>query len=268
MEEVMARAFVIRPFGKKKDSAGKEFDFEAIHARVIGPALTANGFDGSTTGEIIDAGNIREDMFSLILEADLVVCDMTVLNANVFYELGIRHALRRKRTLLIRQKDAQDSPPFDVLTDRYHVYDVADAEAMAKLTAAIEATLRSESPTDSPIFKMLPDLAEADPATVQVVPLDFWEEVGRARAATSKGWLRLLADDIHGLRFERPALQLVAAGQWDLNDYVGARKTSEAIRAIQPDDVTANLALANVYERLSRRSPKQAELLTLSDQAI
>src|SRR5262249_32373183 len=100
----MARAFVIRPFDKKKDSAGKEFDFEAIHAAVIGPARGEARLEGSTTGEIIDAGNIREDMFSLILEADLVVCDITILNANVFYELGIRHALRRRRTLLVKHK--------------------------------------------------------------------------------------------------------------------------------------------------------------------
>jgi hypothetical protein len=33
-------------------------------------------------------------MFSLIIQADLVVCDITAHNANVFYELGIRHALR------------------------------------------------------------------------------------------------------------------------------------------------------------------------------
>ena len=45
-------------------------------------------------------GDIRADMFALILEADVVVCDLTILNANVFYELGIRHALRKKRTIM------------------------------------------------------------------------------------------------------------------------------------------------------------------------
>jgi hypothetical protein len=60
----MARAFVIRPFDKKKDATGREFDFEAIHEQVIGPALEAAGLAGSTTGEVIDSGNIREDMCS------------------------------------------------------------------------------------------------------------------------------------------------------------------------------------------------------------
>lgn len=41
-------------------------------------------------------------MFALILEADIVVCDLTIHNANVFYELGIRHALRKKHTVLLK----------------------------------------------------------------------------------------------------------------------------------------------------------------------
>jgi len=96
----MQRAFVIRPFGKKADASGTAIDFEQIHDRLIAPALKDAGLGGGTTGEIIDAGNVREDMFSLIIEADLVVCDITVHNANVFYELGIRHALRKRRTVL------------------------------------------------------------------------------------------------------------------------------------------------------------------------
>src|SRR5262245_28785702 len=147
----MARAFVIRPFGKKKDSAGKEFDFEAIHTGVIGPALTESGFAGSTTGEIIDAGNIREDMFALILEADLIVCDITILNANVFYELGIRHALRRRRTLLIKHTGSADSPPFDLLTDRYLAYDLTDAAASTTMTQKIEAPVLAGMSAYGPI---------------------------------------------------------------------------------------------------------------------
>ena len=71
----MARAFVIRPFGKKKDSSGLEIDFERVHEELIDPSLKATGLGGGTTGEIVDSGNIREDMFALILEADLVVMD-------------------------------------------------------------------------------------------------------------------------------------------------------------------------------------------------
>jgi hypothetical protein len=264
----MARAFVIRPFDKKKDSAGKELDFERVHNKLIGPALEATRLSGSTTGEIVEAGNIREDMFSLILEADLVICDITIHNANVFYELGIRHALRKRRTVLIKGGATADSTPFDVLTDRYLPYDIDNpAEAREKLVAMIEATLQSDRETDSPIFRMLPTLPEADPSSVQVVPLDFREEVDHARAVKSKGWLRLLAQDVRGRRFEWIGLQLVASAQWDLKDYEGARESLEAIRETHRDNVAASLALANIYERLYR-DEKKPEILRASDHAI
>ena len=264
----MTRAFVIRPFGKKKDTFGRELDFERVHHELIDPALKATTLSGSTTGEIVEAGNIREDMFSFILEADLVICDVTIHNANVFYELGIRHALRKKRTLLIKGSPAADSPPFDLLTDRYLSYDI-DNPGLAKplLIETIAATLRSDRETDSPVFQMLPTLPEADPSTVQAVPFDFREEVDRARAAQSKGWLRLLAQDVRSQRFQWIGLQLVAFAQWDLKDYEGARESLEAIRDTHWDNVAASLALANIYERLSRNG-KQPELLTASDQAI
>src|SRR4051812_28139711 len=115
----MQRAFIIRPFGTKKDSAGKEIDFERVHNDLIAPALEAAGLAGGTTGEIVEPGNIREDMFALIIEADLVVCDITIHNANVFYELGIRHALRKTRTVMIKGRPIAEDTPFDILTDRY-----------------------------------------------------------------------------------------------------------------------------------------------------
>jgi hypothetical protein len=77
----MQRAFIIRPFGTKKDLAGRDIDFDHIQAVLIEPALKAVGLGGATTGEIIEAGNIREAMFGLILEGDIVVCDMTIHNA-------------------------------------------------------------------------------------------------------------------------------------------------------------------------------------------
>jgi hypothetical protein len=199
------RAFVIRPFGKKPISPEVTIDFDLTHEKLIAPALEAAGLAGGTTGEIIDAGNIREDMFALIIEADLVVADITIHNANVFYELGIRHALRKRSSVMIKGNPVKDSTPFDLLTDRYVPYCITDPrKACAELTAALLATMASERETDSPIFKMLPRLREADPDTIQVVPTDFTEELGRARAAKSRGWLRLLADDIRGQRFEGP----------------------------------------------------------------
>jgi hypothetical protein len=137
----MMRAFIVRPFGVKKD-----VDFDAVERELIGPALDQVGITGRTTGEIVSQGNIREDMFRLLLTADLVIADLSIHNANVFYELGLRHSLRDKHTVLVRA--AVDDVPFDLLTDRYLPYDPKNPAASGeKLSAAIRASLASESPT-------------------------------------------------------------------------------------------------------------------------
>ena len=147
----MARAFIIRPFGTKKDSSGAEIDFERVDRELIRPSLEAVNLGGGTTGEIVDAGNIREDMFGLIFEADVVVCDITILNANVFYELGIRHALRKKCTVMIKGQPTKDGTPFDLLTDRYLPYDVGNPGASkGKLIATLNASLKSDAGDGQP----------------------------------------------------------------------------------------------------------------------
>jgi hypothetical protein len=270
----MARAFVIRPFGKKKDSAGREIDFDRTHEELIGPALQEFGFGGGTTGEINDAGNIRDDMFSLILAADLVVCDITVNNANVYYELGVRHSLRKKRTLMIRGRHTSDNTPFDILTDRYLEYDLTNpSSSLAELRNMIRAAADGERTTDSPVFRAMPTLREADvSANGFGVPTAFQDDVKLAVAGRSKGWLRLLADEVERRPFFLEGLRLVAKAQFELKDFDGARSSWEAIRRLYPLDVDANFALANIYERLSRPTATRPDLdlsrLAASDAAL
>ena len=123
------QAFIVRPFGTKSG-----INFDDVHAKLIAPALKTAEIVGDTTASIFEAGNIREDMFQLLLLADLVIADISIHNANVFYELGIRHALRARQTFLIRakvtkpreQRGPEDEVPFDLKTDRYLEYDHTD----------------------------------------------------------------------------------------------------------------------------------------------
>src|SRR6185295_9870641 len=149
MSESKLRAFIVRPFGIKS-----EIDFDRVEKELISPALDAVGAAGRTTGEILRAGNIRTDMFQRLLTADLVIADLSIHNANVFYELGIRHSLREKRTFMIRSEG--DSYPFDLQTDRYLTYDRNDpAKSLSYLIKALRQTLSSKD-QDSPVFRSLP----------------------------------------------------------------------------------------------------------------
>jgi hypothetical protein len=141
-------------------------------------------------------------------------------------ELGIRHALRKKATVLIKGRPTSDGTPFDLATDRYLAYDLRNpAAAKDALIEMITATLKTARETDSPIFQMLPSLSEADPSSDKIVALDFVEELNRALAARSKGWLRLLSQEVRRVRFQWEGLKLVGAAQWRLKDYNGAQES-------------------------------------------
>jgi hypothetical protein len=69
-------------------------------------------------------GDIRTDMFQELLLADLVVADLTLDNPNVWYELGVRHALRARGVVLVQ--GPRPSQPFDTYTDRKLRYTLRD----------------------------------------------------------------------------------------------------------------------------------------------
>src|SRR5260221_14499201 len=128
------RAFIIRPFGTQHD-----INFDEVDRLLITPALEQVGATGGTTIDIVQSGNIRVDMFRRLLTADLVVADLSIHNANVFYEVGIRHALRDHGTFMLRW-DA-DKFPFDLHTDRYFVYKKENpAEMLDPLVEALRRT--------------------------------------------------------------------------------------------------------------------------------
>jgi hypothetical protein len=237
------RAFIVRPFGTKSD-----IDFDRVEKELIAPALDALGVTGRTTAEILKQGNIRVDMFQRLLTADLVVADVSIHNANVFYELGIRHALRGKRTFLLRCDG--DRYPFDLQTDRYFVYRKDDLGAsLGELTEALRHTLASDD-QDSPVFRSLPHLRQQDRAAFLVVPRDFREEVERAKREEHPGDLELLAHEARGFEWEGEGLRLVGRAQFDLKAMRGALATWEALRRLDGDDLEANLRLATIHERL------------------
>ncbi|MGH8590439.1 MAG: tetratricopeptide repeat-containing protein, partial [Gammaproteobacteria bacterium] len=217
------RAFIVRPFGTKKDRNRNEVNFDAVQEQLIVPALECVGVDGRTTLDILRAGNIRVDMFQRLLTADLVVADLSIDNANVFYELGIRHALREKRTFMLRCEG--DKYPFDLQTDRYFIYQRENpAASLEQLVAALRQTLNSEE-QDSPVFKLLPSLQAQDRSRFLAVPMDFREEVEQASASRQAGDLELLGVEARGLEWESEGLRVVGRAQFRLKAFKGARAT-------------------------------------------
>ncbi|WP_447985838.1 tetratricopeptide repeat-containing protein [Nitrospira sp. Nam74] len=247
------RVFIIRPFQIKRG-----IDFERVQRDLIDPILADLKIAGGTTGEILEAGNIREDMFQHLVTADLVIADISLNNPNVFYELGIRHGVREKRTFLLRAKTMmpgverapEDEVPFDLRTDRYLLYDPADpAGTRSTFLQALQQTLASDR-HDSPVFAALPALEPPPPSHLLAVPPDFYEDMDCAVDAKRKDLVSLMGFEVCGLPWESEGLRVVGHAQIRLKEFQGASFTWEALRHLHPDDVEASLMLATVYQRL------------------
>jgi tetratricopeptide (TPR) repeat protein len=102
-------------------------------------------------------------MFARLLLSEFVIADLTTANANVFYELGVRHAARPYTTIPIFATTG--GLPFDVNMVRAIPYDLEKGrlspEAAGKLQAGIEDCIRHalEGPVakDSPLFQLFTD---------------------------------------------------------------------------------------------------------------
>ena len=155
------------PFGTKPGADGQDIDFNRVYAELLKPALEAAGFEVFRADEEQRAGDIRTDMFQELLVADLVLADLTLDNPNVWYELGIRHALRARGVLLVQ--GPRLTSPFDIYTDRKLRYRLKDGgpdpgyvEAnKSALTAMALATLAADAQRKvSPVYTLLPHLRE------------------------------------------------------------------------------------------------------------
>ena len=159
--------FVVMGFGKKVDfETGKEFDLDKTYQNVIKPAVEAADVECIRADEITHAGVIDVPMYERILEADLVIADISTGNRNAIYELGVRHALRPHTTIIIGE-DSNTKIPFDlnhiVIRKYRHLgEDIGASEARRmsnELTKAINELLAVQDPkADSPVYTYIPRL--------------------------------------------------------------------------------------------------------------
>jgi hypothetical protein len=263
----MTRAFVVRPFGVKDG-----INFDEVQKDLIAPALAACDIQGGTTEPFLQAGNIRADMFQQLLVADVVVADISVHNANVFYELGIRHALQPKKTLLLRAKSKKDAAqsgprdevPFDLRTDRYLEYDPASpAEKLELFKEALRQTLASEKP-DSPVFQMLPDLEAQERSRFLPVPQAFRDDVELALKRKQLGLLGLLAVEAEQFFWASEGLRLVGRAQFDLKAHRAAKDTWEKLYRLNSQESEANQRLGTIYQRLGDLDSSDQALLRVT----
>ncbi len=238
--------FVAMPFGCKQG-----IDFDAVYAELIRPALEGAGFRVFRADEEARAGDIRADMFQELLVADLVVAELTLDNPNVWYELGVRHALRARGVLLLQSERSYQ--PFDIYTDRklrYRLRDGqpdpahldADRSALAKMALA---TMQSwHGRRISPVFQLLPGLVEQPWRRLLLSDhnefrdsFEQWQErMELARQGNRPGDVMLLADEAPIWPLKVEAERTAGRTLLRLQQFELALERFEAALALDPDE--------------------------------
>jgi MAP3K TRAFs-binding domain len=162
----MGSCFVIMGFGEKTDfqsNPQRVLNLNMTYANIIKPAVEETGHTCIRADEIIHSTVIDKPMYDNLLSADLVIADLSTANANAIYELGVRHALRPHRTIVMAENNF--SFPFDlnhlsILKYEHLGKDIGFSEVM-RVKQALKtkiATLMGSPEVDSPVFLFIPSL--------------------------------------------------------------------------------------------------------------
>jgi hypothetical protein len=104
--------------------------------RVILPAIEKAGAE-AVRADQEKQGHIHTQMFDRIIDSRALVIDLSGLNPNVFYEMGVAHALHRRSIMVVNQAHLQNVP-FDIAPYRVLVYPDPAKAKPKELAAAID----------------------------------------------------------------------------------------------------------------------------------
>ncbi len=164
-----ALCFVDMPFGQKPDlKSGVVVDFDQIYNEAIKPAIEDCDLEALRGDEEQTGGIIHSAMFARLLLAEFVVADLTLANANVFYELGIRHTAKPFTTVPIFANIG--ALPFDVALVRAVGYQLKNGKLTktsaqklkTELAKRLRAAIDEVAKNDSPLFQLFPNFPGID----------------------------------------------------------------------------------------------------------
>lgn len=211
--------FVISPIGEVDSETRKRSDQVLRH--VIRPAATSCGYKAVRADEIDKPGMITSQVIQHVVNDPLVIADLTERNPNVFYELAIRHALRKPLVQIIRKGEAI---PFDVAGTRTIYVDHKDLDSVEaaknEIIEQIKALEKDASNIETPISVSLDlQILRQSEKPEERSLADLVAAVVDVRASLTKVELRVGTKDQEGLLGEiQTELRALPSR---LDDYLG-----------------------------------------------
>jgi hypothetical protein len=168
------RCFIITPISSDLSAIRRAAD--GLISTVIKPVLEELHFEVYVPHEMADPGSITGRVIRHLIDDDLVIANLTGLNANVMYELAVRHATGRPIVILAERGTVL---PFDVSDERitFFTNDMTGVEEVRPLfRAMVDAAMRDQTP-NNPIYRVrqagvMRDVAAGTPQQYVVDQLD------------------------------------------------------------------------------------------------
>jgi len=299
------RVFVVMPFGTKevpkkprvdapppdaKDEA-LQVDFNAVYKDLFKPALEAAGLQPFRADDEEAAGDILKDMFAELVTADFVLADISILNANVFYELGIRHMAGPRGVICLHSGWADR--PFDVAPQRTFKYngqlfraglkhDAAWEEQLAAEVSRLGETLRKAVSVDrttegSPVYSNLPNLLPPDASGIGTARFKHYQTQSnewnqRVIIAGKEGRaedILTLAGDVPSPYYRRKLLRqcadaLLALGRFKQAEKVYKELCEDLSGTGSVEELRVKCQLALIANRLGRGREAEQRLSALA----
>lgn len=154
-------AFYISPIGQDNSDTRRHADL--FSASIVEPALEQSKLKLVRADKIDSPGIITRQILDYIINSRLVIVDLSFGNPNVFYELAIRHMVRKPIVHIIR---ARDPIPFDINQSRTIRIDDEDIYTfvprlpvyIATISAQVRQALENSDSVDNPISIYFPKL--------------------------------------------------------------------------------------------------------------
>jgi hypothetical protein len=274
--------FVIMGFGEKTDfqsNPQRMLNLNKTYEYIIEPAVKETGLKCVRADQIIHSTVIDKPMYENLLDADVVVADLSTSNANAIYELGVRHALKPTTTIVIAENNF--SFPFDlnhlsILKYEHLGKEIGYGEVLRVKEALkqklVELVERRE--VDSPVYLFLPSLTRAERAAALAMaapapssaPMDdksfadLMDSLRRANAAVkrSSDWIKPIAF-LERLRTMQPqdpyVLQQLALATYksELPDKLTALRDAKSILAPLAPTTSADAETVGLWGAVHKR---------------
>lgn len=192
----MARSdscFVLMPFG---------LPFDRYYENIFEPAITSLGLTPIRADSLFRSSPIMGDIWRFVREAKVLLADLSGKNPNVFYELGLAHAIGKPAILV---STAIEDVPFDLRGLRVLLYDKDNenwgTDLKKKIQKSLRETLADIRSAIPPMFLETHHFSRPaeDPQSKEL--REILNEIRALRSEqTSRGseQIHLLDDDIRG----------------------------------------------------------------------